>query len=469
MSTQIEDEVARVRAAGASTPKRGRDPVNQPMINNWVEALGDANPIYVDDAAARAAGHDGVVAPPAMIQVWTMGGLHGQRSTDDPLGLMLKLFDEAGYTSIVATNCEQTYHRYLRPGEQVSLRTTLDSVVGPKTTALGEGWFVATRNVWSVADEPVAEMLFRVLKFAPRPPAPDRSQVLRPTVSQDTAFFWEGTAAGELRVQHCPTCGRLRHPPGPMCPSCGADKQDWVTVPGRGTVFSYVVHHHPPVPGKQLPFVVALVELDEGVRMLGELIDVDPATVRVGLPVEVALTKIDDELTLPFWRPAGAAPAAQRPDAVAAAPAGARARETLPELTIELTPTFVVSTALATRDFQDVHHDRDLAVARGSKDIFLNILTDTGLVQRYVTDWAGPQARVKSIAIRLGVPAYAYDTLVLSGEITDAVDDERTISVTGRDALGEHIVSTVRLDVPSSPPSPSRSGAEIGDLWGEGR
>ena len=304
MSESIRQEVARVKAAGASTPKPGRDPVNQPMINNWVEALGDTNPIYVDDAAARAAGHDGIVSPPAMIQVWTMGGLHGQRLEDDPLGLMLKLFDEAGYTSIVATNCEQTYHRYLHPGEQVSLCTTLETVVGPKSTALGEGWFVTTRNVWSVGDEPVAEMLFRVLKFAPRPAAPDRAAVLRPIVGHDNAFFWEGTAAGELRVQHCPTCGRLRHPPGPMCPSCGADKQDWIVASGRGTVFSYVVHHHPPVPGKQLPFVVALVELDEGVRMLGELIDTDPADVHIGLPVEIALTTIDDDLTLPFWRPA---------------------------------------------------------------------------------------------------------------------------------------------------------------------
>ncbi|MFN2561801.1 MAG: bifunctional MaoC family dehydratase N-terminal/OB-fold nucleic acid binding domain-containing protein [Jatrophihabitans sp.] len=293
-----------VKAAGASAPRAGRDPVNQPMINNWVEALGDANPIYVDEDAARAAGHPGIVAPPAMIQVWTMGGLHASRTGDDPLGRMMNLLDDAGFTSVVATNCEQTYHRYLQPGEQVSVRTTLDDVRGPKTTALGEGWFVTTLNTWYVGDEPVAEMLFRVLKFRPPAPVAERSDVLRPAISQDTAFFWEGTSAGELRIQHCPTCGRLRHPPGPMCPSCGAEKQDWVVAGGRGTVFSYVVHHHPKVPGKQPPFVVALVELDEGVRMLGELIDVDPASVSVGLPVQVALTKIDDELTLPFWRPA---------------------------------------------------------------------------------------------------------------------------------------------------------------------
>jgi hypothetical protein len=91
----------------------------------------------------------------------------------------------------------------------------------------------------------------------------------------------------------------------------------------------------------------------------------------------------------------------------------------LPLMTIEATPTFVVSTALATRDFQDVHHDRDSAVARGSKDIFLNILADTGLVQRFVTDWAGPHAVVRSVKIRLGVPCYAYDTLTFAGRVIE--------------------------------------------------
>jgi hypothetical protein len=120
---------------------------------------------------------------------------------------------------------------------------------------------------------------------------------------------------------------------------------------------------------------------------------------------------------------------------------------TLPDLRIEATPTFVVSTALATRDFQDVHHDRDSAQARGSKDIFLNILTDTGLVQRFVTDWAGPTARVRSIAIRLGVPCYANDTLVFSGEVREIDGEDVTISVVGRGQLGEHLTGTVRISL----------------------
>jgi hypothetical protein len=119
----------------------------------------------------------------------------------------------------------------------------------------------------------------------------------------------------------------------------------------------------------------------------------------------------------------------------------------LPPLVIEVTPTFVVSTALATRDFQDVHHDRDLAVARGSKDIFLNILTDTGLVQRFVTDWAGSSARVRRIAIRLGVPCYAHETLTFTGRVTSVVDDACVVEVVGRNSLGDHLTGTVEVSV----------------------
>jgi 3-oxo-4,17-pregnadiene-20-carboxyl-CoA hydratase beta subunit len=117
----------------------------------------------------------------------------------------------------------------------------------------------------------------------------------------------------------------------------------------------------------------------------------------------------------------------------------------LPELRIEVTPTFVVSTAIATRDYQDVHHDKDAAVARGSRDIFLNILTDTGLVQRFVTDWAGPAALVRGIALRLGVPCYANETLVFTGQVTEQNGDELVVAVVGRNSLGDHVTATVRV------------------------
>ena len=117
----------------------------------------------------------------------------------------------------------------------------------------------------------------------------------------------------------------------------------------------------------------------------------------------------------------------------------------LPELSLFGDPTFVVSTALATMDFTDVHHDRDKAQAKGSKDIFVNILSDTGLVERYVTDWAGPQALIKSISLRLGVPWYANDTVTYSGEVTEVNEGVVTVKVVGRNSLGDHVIATVQL------------------------
>jgi len=301
----IRQAAERIAAAGESPPRVAPDPVNLPMIRHWTQAMGDTNPIYTDAGAAAASVHGELVAPPAMVQVWTMRGLRpapDAGDSGDPLGLMTAVLDDAGFTSVVATNSEQEYYRYLRPGEQLTVRSSLEGVTGPKQTALGEGWFVTTRSTWYAGDEAVAAMRFRVLKFRPGPKKGTAGEVLRPVVTADTAFFWEGTARGELRIQRCRGCGTLRHPPGPMCPACGAGKPEYLLAAGTGEVYSYVVHHHPPVPGHQAPFVVALVQLTEGVRMVGELLGVDPDGVRVGMPVRAEFLKVDSDLTLPAWR-----------------------------------------------------------------------------------------------------------------------------------------------------------------------
>jgi hypothetical protein len=124
----------------------------------------------------------------------------------------------------------------------------------------------------------------------------------------------------------------------------------------------------------------------------------------------------------------------------------------LPELKLYGDPTFIVSTAIATRDYQDVHHDRDQAQAKGSKDIFVNILTDTGLVQRYVTDWAGPNAIIKSISLRLGVPWYAYDTVTFAGEVTEVMDGLITLKIVGSNSLGNHVIATATLTIGGGTP-----------------
>ncbi len=118
---------------------------------------------------------------------------------------------------------------------------------------------------------------------------------------------------------------------------------------------------------------------------------------------------------------------------------------TLPELSLYGDPTFIVAAAIATRDYQDVHHDRDKAQAKGSKDIFVNILTDTGLVQRYITDWAGPAAVIKSISLRLGVPWYAYDTVTFRGEVIGVSEGIITLKIVGSNTLGDHIIATATM------------------------
>src|SRR5688572_18368570 len=118
----------------------------------------------------------------------------------------------------------------------------------------------------------------------------------------------------------------------------------------------------------------------------------------------------------------------------------------LPELKLPLTTTFIVASALATRDFQDVHHDRDAAVRRGTPDIFMNILTTAGLVQRYVTDWAGPEALVKGVSVRLGVPNFPGDVMTLTGRVAGRSGEsgyaEFTVEVRGTNRLGDHVTGT---------------------------
>ena len=120
----------------------------------------------------------------------------------------------------------------------------------------------------------------------------------------------------------------------------------------------------------------------------------------------------------------------------------------LPELALPLTPTVIISGAIASRDYQDVHHDRDLAVQRGSKDIFMNILTTNGYVGRFVTDWAGPEALLTKVDIRLGAPNYPGDTMTLSGSVTAKEDGVVSIDVVGRNELGNHVTGSVDLKLP---------------------
>jgi uncharacterized OB-fold protein len=126
---------------------------------------------------------------------------------------------------------------------------------------------------------------------------------LAPTVSADTEFFWEGVRAHQLLIQRCASCGALRHPPGPMCPQCRSVEWDTVAATGRGEVFSFVMPHHPAFPWFEYPYIVALVELEEGVRVVANLVGVTPDDAAIGMAVQVEFEHHDNDVVLPVFRP----------------------------------------------------------------------------------------------------------------------------------------------------------------------
>lgn len=186
LSEAVDELGARLKAyegRAAAVAGVGKDPVNAPMIRHWCEAMGDTSPAYRGP---------GAIAPPTMLQVWTMGGLSGHEGRTDAYDELLGLLDESGCTSVVATDCEQEYPRPLRPGDEVTFDAVIESVSDRKTTKLGTGYFVTTRMDVRVAGELAGTHRFRILKYAParRESQAKRPRRPRPVVNRDTSGFW---------------------------------------------------------------------------------------------------------------------------------------------------------------------------------------------------------------------------------------------------------------------------------------
>ena len=124
---------------------------------------------------------------------------------------------------------------------------------------------------------------------------------LTPSMTADTQFFWDGAQERRLLIQRCGACGSLRHPPRPMCPSCHSLEWDTVEASGRGAVYSFVMPRHPPLPWFEDGYIVALVELEEGTRLVTNLVGVDPDDVVIGMPVTVCFEEFDGGLVLPMF------------------------------------------------------------------------------------------------------------------------------------------------------------------------
>ena len=324
-SPNIDPALQAFVGLASGPPTRGQHPVNEPMISHWVEAMGDHNPVYVDDDAARAAGFPGVIAPPTMLQAWIMRGLRtslnadaareaGEASADTPNDQVMALLDGAGFTSVVATNCDQHYERPLVPGDHLEVSSVIDAISGEKKTGLGVGHFITNRLEYrDQSGELVATMRFRILKFRPgtgasasvaAEAAAPRPQRPRPALTQDNEFFFAGAKQHKLLIQKCSSCGTLRHPPRPSCATCRSFDWQAVEASGKGTIYSFVVNHYPQVPAFDYPLVIALVELEEGTRLVANVSGITPENAAIGTAVEVAFEDFDDELSLPVFHPA---------------------------------------------------------------------------------------------------------------------------------------------------------------------
>jgi acyl dehydratase len=348
----LEELRPHVGREGAAEP--ARDPVNQPMIRHWCDAMSDENPVYTDPEFAAKSLHGGIVAPPAMLNAWTMrGNVPPRFDPENPMANVLLRLDESGFTSVVATNSEHEYLRYLRLGDHLQGIQTVSDVSAEKQTALGIGHFVTTNTRYlTLSGETVGCMTFRILKYKPG------TGRAAGAVAAAAEGRREGAEAG-------PSAERGRREPA-------------------------AEHALPPRPPRR-----------EATRRFEEV-------------------EVGDEL---------------------------------PPCPIPITATLIVAGAIASRDYQDVHHDRELAVLRGSPDIFMNILTTTGLCARYAGDWAGPEALIRRLAIRLGAPNYPHDTMWMSASVAskNAGGDAGRVELglRGRNRLGDHVTGTMLLELPS--------------------
>lgn len=300
-------------------PYKGWDSVNRSMIRHWCDVLGDDLGVYNHEDDARQSVHGQLVAPPTMLQAWTMRGYRDEfppgSDKREPFKV-LPILEEMGYRAIVAVNCEQEYERYLKEGDEIYHLSRIESISEEKTTALGVGFFVTELSEYfDQEDNKVGQMRFRVFSYKPhqnataaavadsQPEKPRAIKRMRPVRNYDTEFFWQGVDEHKLLIQHCKSCDTLRHPPGPMCPQCQSLDWDTVESSGKGSIYSYVVMHYPEIPPFDYPNLIVLVELEEGTRLISQLINIHPRDVVIGMPVTVEFSEVEEGLVLPLFTP----------------------------------------------------------------------------------------------------------------------------------------------------------------------
>jgi len=321
-------------------PYLSYNPVSRVQIWQWCSAMGDRNPLYLDDEYRRGAGFERVVAPPAMMQMWSMRDVtmqYAPGSTDAPPYQVLDTLSDNGYPANVAVSYDITFHRLLLEGDRAHHYTTVVAISELKRTALGEGHFVTERVEYLDQDEALfAEALI-------------------------TYFQYKPAARDAVAEQAEPT-------PAPATAT---------TATTRASADFWHTDHS-----------------------------------------DIAFNRLSED-------------------------------QALPELVIPITHKLIVSGAIASQDFIDGHHNAAAAKAAAMPDIFMNILTTSGLSARYLSDWAGPASRLKSIKFKLMAPNVPGDTMIMQGRISKLaqIADEQRVMVdfAGKNGLGFHVTGSATL------------------------
>ena len=315
-------------------PYNSFNPVSRVQIWQLTSAMGDRNPLYLDDAYRDSTEFDRVVAPPAMMQMWTMRDINDEYapgSTDAPPYQIFDTLSANGFPGNVAVSYDITFHRYLVEGDRAHHYTTVVAITDLKKTALGEGYFVTERVEYLDQHEQLfAEALITYFQYRP---------------------------AQQAAAEAAPTADN----------TVEATTGDWQSD-FRDVLFN---------------------ELREG--------------------------------------------------------------DTLPELVIHITHKLIVGGAIATQDFIPVHHNLPAAQSAAMPDIFMNILTTSGLCARYLSDWAGPASRLRKLSFKLMAPNTPGDTMVMQGRIS-ALEDHAgahrvSVDFAGRNRSGFHVTGSATLAV----------------------
>ncbi|MFK7975525.1 MAG: MaoC family dehydratase N-terminal domain-containing protein [Halioglobus sp.] len=320
-------------------PYNSFNAVSRVQVWQWCSAMGDNNPLYLDDAYRSAVGIDRLVAPPAMMQMWTMRDVkdnYAPGSTDARPYEVFDVLKAHGVLGNVAVSYDITFHRLLEEGDRSHHYTTISNISDLKTTALGQGYFVTERVEYLDQNEKLfAEAFITYFQYTPA------------ATENETAEQPASEAQQPKQKNAAPTAA-----------------EDWQPQFGD----------------------IAYSTLSEG--------------------------------------------------------------DALPELAIPITHKLIVSAAIATQDFIDVHHNAPAAREAAMPDIFMNILTTSGLCARYLSDWAGPASRLRKLSFKLLAPNTPGDTMVMQGRVTALENNNEPLAkveFAGKNSLGFHVTGAATL------------------------